>query len=66
MLVVSFGFLMALSSIFMTDPMLLSRTNYQWNRGAVKCLGILMEGMVDYRRLGDFGDLANLLRIWEI
>ena len=24
-----------------------------WNRGAVKCLDTLMEGMVDYRRLGD-------------
>ena len=24
-----------------------------WNRGAVKRLDILMEGMVDYRRLGD-------------
>ena len=25
-----------------------------------------MEGMVDYRRLGDFGDLVNLLRLWEM
>ena len=24
-----------------------------WNRGAVKCLDTLMEGTVDYRRLGD-------------
>ena len=24
-----------------------------WNRGAVKCLDTLMEGMVDYQRLGD-------------
>ena len=24
-----------------------------WNRGAVKCLDTLMEGMADYRRLGD-------------
>ena len=24
-----------------------------WNRGAVKCLDTLMEGMVDYRRPGD-------------
>ena len=26
----------------------------------VKCLDILIEGMVDYRRLGDFGELVNL------
>ena len=26
----------------------------------VKCLDILMEGMVDYRRLADFGDVVNL------
>ena len=24
-----------------------------WNRGAIKCLDTLMEGMVDYRRLRD-------------
>ena len=24
-----------------------------WNRGAIKCLDTMMEGMVDYRRLGD-------------
>ena len=24
-----------------------------WNRGAIKYLDTLMEGMVDYRRLGD-------------
>ena len=24
-----------------------------WNRGAIKCLDTLMEGMVGYRRLGD-------------
>ena len=24
-----------------------------WNRGAIKCLDTLMEGMVDYQRLGD-------------
>ena len=23
-----------------------------------------MEGMVDYRRLGDFGDVVNLWRLW--
>ena len=28
--------------------------------GAVKYLDILMGRMVDYRRLGDFGDLVNL------
>ena len=37
-----------------------------WNRGANKCLDTLMDGMVDYRRLGDFGDLVNLSRLWEI
>ena len=31
-----------------------------WNRGDIKCLDTLMEDMVDYRRLGDFGDLVNL------
>ena len=31
-----------------------------WNRGAAKCLDIFMEEMVDYRRLGDFGDVVNL------
>ena len=25
-----------------------------WNRGAIKYLDTLMEGMVDYQRLGDF------------
>ena len=30
-----------------------------WKRGAVKCPDTLMEGMVDYRRLGDFGDLVK-------
>ena len=25
----------------------------RWNRGAIKCLDTLMEGMVDCRRLGD-------------
>ena len=29
-----------------------------WNRGAVKCLNTLMEGMVDYRKLENFGDLV--------
>ena len=24
-----------------------------WNRGAIKCLDTSIEGMVDYRRLGD-------------
>ena len=24
-----------------------------WNRGAIECLDTLIEGMVDYRRLGD-------------
>ena len=37
-----------------------------WISGAVKCLDTLMEGMVDYRRLGDFGDLVYLQRLWEI
>ena len=32
----------------------------EWNRGAIKCLDTLMEGMIDYGRLGDFGDLVNL------
>ena len=25
-----------------------------------------MEGMVDYRRLGDFGAVVNPIRLWEI
>ena len=25
----------------------------RWNRGAIKCLDTLMEGMVDCQRLGD-------------
>ena len=38
----------------------------------ILCLYIFMEEIVDYQRLGDFGDLVNLLRllgirdIWEI
>ena len=33
---------------------------------AIKCLDVLMEGMVDYGRLEDFGDVVNLYRLREI
>ena len=39
----------------MTDPRFtcekIINEEKRWNRGASKCLDILMEGMVDYRRL---------------
>ena len=62
-LVIDFGFLVALSIILMTDPRFTFEINNwekHWNRGAVKCLDISIEGMVGYRRLGDFGDVKNL------
>ena len=49
-LVIGFGFLMALSSILDYLRKFIIEEK-RWNRGASKCLDILMEGMVDYRRL---------------
>ena len=54
---------MALSSVSMTDTRFAAEIDDRekhWNGGAVKCLDILMEGIVDYRRLEDFGDVVNL------
>ena len=47
----------------MTDPRLpaeIDNCEKHWNRGAVKCLDILMEEMVDYKKFEAFGDVVDL------